>query len=77
MSDVTEHVVYRTREMQRLEARYGKPMDVILRELYVEQGLFLEDVGKELGITKGAVSRWLVHFGIPARRGGPVRETAA
>lgn len=64
--------------MQRIEAREGRPMDELLRELYVERGLTLEQVGAELNptdpITKGAVSRWLERFGIDARRSGPERS---
>jgi transcriptional regulator with XRE-family HTH domain len=45
-------------------------MDAVLRELYLERGLNLEQVGVELGISKGAVSRWLERFGIEARRSG-------
>jgi len=62
--------------MQVLEARLGRPMDQILRDLYVNQRMTLEEVGLELGITKGAVSRWLEKFGIPARRSGPPRTEA-
>lgn len=67
---MTQQVVYRTRQMQDIEARLGRPMGDILRELYVERGLTVESVGAELGITKGAVSRWLERFDIPARRPG-------
>jgi len=63
--------------MQAIEARLGRPMDEILRDLYVDRGLTLEGVGAELGITKGAVSRWLERFGIPARRPGPERAEVA
>ena len=56
--------------MQRIEARLGRPMDEILRELYVDRGLTLAEAGTELGVTKGAVSRWLERFGIEARRPG-------
>lgn len=63
--------------MQRIEAQMGKPMDAILRELYLEQGLTLEQLGAVLGITKGAASRWLERFDIQARRGGPQREAIA
>lgn len=59
--------------MQAIEAREGRSLDAILRELYVEKGLTLDEVGAALGITKGAASRWLERFGIPARRGGPRR----
>jgi transposase len=57
--------------MQRIEAREGQPMEVLLRSLYVEQGLLLAEVGARLGVGESAVSRWLAHFGIEARRGGP------
>ena len=46
-------------------------MDEILRDLYVVRGLTLEEVGKDLGITKGAASHWLARFGIPTRKSGP------
>lgn len=63
--------------MQRLEARLGRPMGEILQDLYIEKGMTLEQVGAELGITKGAASRWLERFGIAARRSGPTAEAAS
>lgn len=63
--------------MQRIEAARGKPMGDILRELYVDRGLTLEQVGSELGITKGAASHWLARFGIEARRPGASQEAVA
>jgi hypothetical protein len=56
--------------MQRVEARFGRPIDEVLRDFYVDQGLNLEQLGRELGITKSAASRWLAHFRIPARKPG-------
>jgi hypothetical protein len=72
-----QQVVLRTAEMQRLEARLGRPMGEILQDLYIEKGMTLEQVGAELGITKGAASRWLERFGIAARRTGPAAEVAS
>lgn len=63
--------------MQRVEGRLGQPIDEILRELYLARGLTVEQVGAELGITKGAVSRWLARFGIEARRPGSRSEVVA
>lgn len=63
--------------MQLIEARRGRPIDEILRELYIERGLTLEEVGSDLGITKGAASRWLERFGIPRRRPGQKSEAVA
>jgi transposase len=61
-------VVLRTREMQLLEAEHGRPMDELLRSLYVDEGLGVEEIANRLRLTKGTVSRWMARFGIPARR---------
>jgi transposase len=53
--------------MQKIEAREGRSMPVILTDYYVTQGLTVEQVGAKLGITKGAASRWLDRFGIEIR----------
>jgi predicted ArsR family transcriptional regulator len=53
--------------MQRIEAREGQQMDALLRSLYVEQELTVQQVADRLGITKGAASRWLERFGIDRR----------
>jgi hypothetical protein len=66
-----QQVVYRTRQMQAIEAERGRSLEDILRELYVDRGLTLEEVGSDLGITAGAASRWCERFGIPLRRPGP------
>lgn len=54
--------------MQFLEAELGRPIDELLREMYEERGLRVEDIATELNLTKGTVSRWLAHFGISTRR---------
>ncbi len=63
--------------MQRIEAQRGQSMDQILRDLYEVQGMTLEEVGKNLGITKGAASHWLARFGIQARKSGPTPAAEA
>lgn len=39
-----------------------------LRELYVEKGMSLVDVGSELGCSKSTIRRWLNKFGIGTRK---------
>lgn len=58
--------------MQRLEAEHGESMADLLRRLYIDECLTVEQVGQRLGITKGAASRWLERFGIETRRPGTV-----
>ena len=55
--------------MQLIEAEHGKPIDELLRSLYIDEGLDFDEVGARLGgLSKGTVSRWMARFGIPARR---------
>lgn len=54
--------------MQLIEAEHGQPIDVLLRALYVDEGLGVEEIAEKLDLTKGTVSRWMARFGIPARR---------
>lgn len=63
--------------MQRVQAQEGRPLAEVLRDLYVEREMLLAEIGTRWGLGEAAVSRWLAHFGIPARKGGPVRERAA
>lgn len=77
MTPVSEQVRYLTREMQRVQAQEGRPLDEVLRDLYVDRELLLAEIGARWGIGESAVARWLAHFDIPARKGGPVRERVA
>lgn len=77
MPAVSEQVRYLTREMQRVQAQEGRPLEDALRHLYVDQELLLAEIGQRWGLGESAVARWLQHFDIPARKGGPVRERVA
>lgn len=72
-----QQVVIRSREQQLAEARHGRPLDELLTAWYHDEGLTLDQIGERLGITKGAVSRWMERFGVSTRRGGPKAPAAA
>ncbi|MBI3743812.1 MAG: hypothetical protein HY261_05925 [Chloroflexi bacterium] len=59
-------MVRRTKLMQQVEARYNKPLEKLLPELYNEKGL--PAMAAELGISKGTLWYWLLKFGINVRR---------
>lgn len=63
-----QQVVLRTREMQLIEAEYDRPIEELLRSLYVDDGLLVDEIAEKLHLTKGTVSRWMARFGIAARR---------
>lgn len=62
--------------MQLIEARLKRPIDQILRELYLDRGLTVREVGEELGVTGGVISEWLVRCGIRARKTGQKASAA-
>lgn len=50
-----------------VEAVHGKPLDVLLRELYEGEGLSQEAVGARLGVSRWTVIRWMAAYGIATR----------
>lgn len=64
-------IVFKTRPMQVMEARLGRPLEDVLRSLYHDEGLTLAQVADRLDVNVGTVSRWMASLGIPARFPGP------
>lgn len=57
----------KTWAMRAIEERTGRPIEELMRDLYIDQGMTMRQAAAEIGIDTGAFSRWLVRFGIPAR----------
>jgi hypothetical protein len=71
-----EQVLTKTRHMQILEARLGRPLEVVLEEMYIDQGMTLAQVAAQFEVTEGTISDWLRRVGIIARRPGPLPRAA-
>lgn len=54
----------RTHAQTLVTLRTGKPVDALLRELYLEQRLSQKEIATQLGITRVTVAMWLREFGI-------------
>lgn len=54
----------RTHAQALVTLRTGRPVEDVLRELYVDRGLSQADIAEELGISRMTVAMWLREFGI-------------
>lgn len=57
----------KSRTEQVLEAKHGLPIDVLLRRLYVTEGLSQEQISDVLGIARPTVSIYMARYRIPTR----------
>lgn len=56
-----------TRGMRQVEERIGQPLRLYLLDAYLVRELSMVAIGRELGVDKGTVSRWMRALGIPPR----------
>ena len=56
----------KTKLMKRIEARYNRPLEELLPDMYNEKGL--PAMAAEIGVSKGTIWYWLLKFGINVRR---------
>ncbi len=56
--------------MQRVEHRLGRSLEDYFQEKYVDAGMTMEAIARELHYNVGTVSRWMAAVGIDARRPG-------
>lgn len=59
----------KTTAMLLVEARLGRPVEEVIREVY-DAGGMQKDVAEALGIEGSTVSRWMKDLGIEARPRG-------
>lgn len=64
----------KTKKMLEVEARFGKPIEELLSNLYENQCLSIREVGINLGILANSIGRWLHKCDIPTRTRGEARK---
>lgn len=53
-----------THAQQLVSLRNDRPLDELLRELYIERRLTMEEIARSLDISRMTVAMWLREFGI-------------
>jgi len=61
----------KTRPMQVMERRIGRPLEEFLSERYLTEGKTTYEIGAELDVHPSTITRWMAVLGIEARFPGP------
>jgi DNA-binding XRE family transcriptional regulator len=64
MLPIMRNAPNRTHAQSLVTLRTGRPVEEVLRDLYIDHGLSQADIAAELGITRMTVAMWLREFGI-------------
>lgn len=54
-------------KLKQIERARGRPMSELLKELYAQHGSQVE-VARDLGVSQGTVSLWLMRFGLRGKK---------
>jgi transposase len=60
-----DNPIFKSRAEQRIEAREGREIPVILRDLYHKQGQSQEQIAETLRVSRGTVIEWMRKYSIP------------
>lgn len=74
MQQIPAHL--KTKAMLVIEHRLGEPIEAYLHRRYILDGLTTVQIGDELGLNNGTVSKWLGFAGIEARFPGQRAKAA-
>lgn len=68
--------IFRTPGQQMVEAKFGQPVEVVLRARYAE-GKTQAEIAEELGVSRHSIVRWMRDLGIESRYLGPRKARVA
>lgn len=67
MDDIERNFRPKTPTEQRIEARFGRPADAVVRDLYVNSAMTQVQVAEVLGVNRIWVIEFMARSGIPTR----------
>lgn len=63
-----KRIIHKTASMKQIESTYGKEIEEILRELYVDKDMTMEEIAEYLHISYPTITHWIQHAGIYHKR---------
>ncbi|MCL6559072.1 MAG: transposase family protein [Firmicutes bacterium] len=57
----------RKSKMAEIEARFGEPIETLIRHYYYEREYTLDQLAKLFGVSRATVSVWMLKLGLPTR----------
>lgn len=67
MQTSTERRAIRSKRMDKIEARFGEPIEQLLVRLYYTEGRSRTEIAKLLRVPAGTLPGWFVRLGINQR----------
>jgi DNA-binding GntR family transcriptional regulator len=67
VSDDNGALIFKSRAEQAVEARFGEPVETVLRRLYFDERLSQEQVAERLGVGRQTVIRWFAKYDLVGR----------
>lgn len=64
---MAENIEFKSPGQQVVEARFGRPIRDLLRQMYVDDHRTQEDIARTLGVSRLTVARWMRTLGIRSR----------
>jgi transposase len=58
----------KTNYMKLVEKAFGKPVEELLRELYLDKGMTLAEIANEIFVSEITVLLWMRKFDVPTRK---------
>lgn len=62
---MTDQPIFKSRSEQAVEARFGRDVRGLLREMYHDRRLTQAQIADELGVSRGTVVDWMQRWDIP------------
>lgn len=58
----------KTEYMKKKEKELNEPIEEVIRRMYIDENKTILQIGKEIGLNKLSIAKWMKIFGLRGRR---------